>query len=454
MIILGTNSVKAAGGFDVANSARFDNAGDDSLTRSKGSETSLRKGTFSWWMKRAETEGTAMLVYSNETTSDSNRAYIEVNANENFRVLSSEGNDQQILLVTDAEFRDFSAWTNFVVSVDTTQGTASNRVKIYINGVLQTSFSTSTYPGQNADLILFKGGQTNKEHIGKINGESPKLSGYLSEFVFVDGLQLAADQFGEFDEDSGIWKPIDVSGLTFGNNGFYLDFEASGNLGNDANGGTDFTETNLAATDQSTDTCTNNFATFNPLITTQSNTLPVFSEGNLKSTFDNGSTNEFALSTFAVSSGKWYAEFKWVAATGGGTTSVGIVKTDANFNQDVNDNGISYKGNGQKNIGGSSSSYGASYGTGNIISIALNMNDNQVTFYKDGASQGAISITANLTYFMFCTDYNNKSADANFGSPPYAISSGNTDGNGYGNFEYAVPSGYYSLNTKNLAEYG
>ena len=102
-------SATAATSYSVANSARFDNAGDDSLTRSKGSETSLRKGTFSWWMKRAENEGTAMIVYSNETTSDSNRAYIEVDANENFRVISSEGADTQILLVTDAEFRDFSA---------------------------------------------------------------------------------------------------------------------------------------------------------------------------------------------------------------------------------------------------------------------------------------------------------------------------------------------------------
>jgi len=438
--------------YQVANSLRFNDGSSDSLTRSLGaSETSTQKGTFSYWIKRS-TLSTNQVTISNEVADDNNRGYIQFNTSDNFRMVDEKG----IVLATNAVYRDTSAWYHFVIALDSTLGTTTDRFKLYVNGVRETSFQSSGYfnngfPNQNINFDILTGGQTNKNHIGKIHSSGSDLDAYLAEFVYIDGSQLDATSFGEFDSDSGIWKPKDVSGLTFGNNGFYLDFEDSSALGNDVSGNdNDWTVNNLTSIDQSIDTCTNNFATFNPLITTQSNTIPVFSEGNLTSTFDNGSTNEFALSTFAVSSGKWYAEFKWVAATGSGTTSVGIVKTNANFNQDVNDNGISYKGNGQKNIGGSSSSYGATYGTGNIISIALNMDDNQVTFYKDGASQGAISITADLTYFMYCTDYNSKSADANFGAPETSVSSGNADGNGFGNFEYAPPSGYLALCTNNL----
>jgi len=117
-------------------------------------------------------------------------------------------------------------------------------------------------------------------YVGDKGDGAEEMDGYLSEMVFIDGQNLAPTSFGEFDEDTPrTWKPIDVSGLTFGTNGFYLDFEDSSNLGNDASGGTDFTENNIAAVDQATDTCTNNFCTLNPLVRTDQIT---FSEGNCK----------------------------------------------------------------------------------------------------------------------------------------------------------------------------
>ena len=134
---------------------------------------------------------------------------------------------------------------------------------------------------------------------------------YLSEVVFIDGSSLAPTSFGEFDEDSPtIWKPIDVSGLTFGNNGFYLDFEDSSNLGNDANGGTDFTENNLAATDQTTDTPENNFATLNFLDTYYAQ--GTLSEGNCKYVGVSGKY-DFVMSTIMPTAGKWYCEDKYTA---------------------------------------------------------------------------------------------------------------------------------------------
>ena len=287
--------------------------------------------------------------------------------------------------------------------------------------------------------------------------------------VLIDGTQNAVTDFGEFDEDSPtIWKPKDVSGLTFGTNGFYLDFEDSANLGNDANGGTDFTENNLAATDQSTDTCTNNFATWNPLFR-KGTTTPAFAEGNLKSTFDDGGANEFALTTFGVSAGKWYAEVKWTSNTGTAATATGILDMAYTGTDDPNNavtNAFGYFGSGTKNVSGTASSYGNSYADGDIIGIAIDMDNNKLYFSKNGTFQdsgdptsgstgtGAISIVSGVTYGIFTSDYNSQVAELNTGSPAYSISSGNADGNGYGNFEYAVPSGYLAICTKNLGSDG
>ena len=449
-LILGTNSIKDTG-YDVDNSLRFNSGSSDYLNYSTGnSTTSSTKATLSAWVKRTSV-GVNTCIFGHYQ-SNSLRSAIYINDDDDFLYFQNGTN----IFLTNAKFRDASAWYHFVITIDLTQGTASNRVKVYVNGVQETSFATENYPSQNAsDSIPNFGQQT----VGaNIYNSSPDLyfNGYMAEVCFIDGQALAPTSFGEFDEDSGIWKPINVSGLTFGTNGFYLDFEDSSALGNDVAGSNNFTVNNLTAIDQSTDTCTNNFSTYNPLMVTQSATIPAFSEGNLKSTFNNAGLSLFALSTFAVSSGKWFAEFKMTNISGGSDTYVGVVKDDANFSAESSPiaNGTSYRGNGQRVISGSSASYGATYSTGDIIGLALNCDDNEVVFYKNGASQGAVSITADTNYFMWTSDYNSKVIEANFGSPPYTISSGNSDGNGYGNFEYAVPSGYYALNTKNLAEFG
>ena len=451
MIILGTNSIKDTG-YDVANSLRFNSGSSDSLNRS-ASAGNRKTFTISSWIKPSTTGYGVFFSGKSASTSYANVQFPNGSSKLQF---TEYQNGDTINLETNRLFRDISAWWHVVIAVDTTQGTASNRIKLYLNGVQETSFATETYPSQNADTVFNSSSSTHR--IGCNNdADGGFFNGYIAETVLIDGSQLAPDQFGEFDSDSGIWKPIDVSGLTFGTNGFYLDFENSGALGNDAAGSNNFTVNNLTAIDQSTDTCTNNFSTYNPLIVTQSiNSTPLFSDGNLKATFNNNSYSLFALSTFAVSSGKWFAEFKMTNISGGSDTYVGVIETEANFSADSSpiDSGTSYRGTGQRVISGSSASYGATYSTGDIIGVALNCDDNEVVFYKNGASQGAVSITADKTYFMWTSDYSSKVIEANFGSPSFSISSGNTDGDGYGNFEYAVPSGYFALNTKNLAEYG
>ena len=453
-LILGTNSIKDTG-YDVANSCIFDRASTDNMTKSMSDGSSI-KGTFSAWIK-VDGTGNEMNILSH--FQDTNNVFTISTSGSGVNVVDYNSG-YSLQLSTNRLMRDPSAWFHLYVAIDRSQGTADNRNRMFINGVEETSFSHRTNysqqtSGSHQDAISMNDGDCTM-YLGGLGDGNQMFGGYLAELHWIDGTVPAVTEFGEFDEDSGIWKPKLVSGISYGTNGFYLDFQDASNLGNDANGGTDLTESNIASTNQSTDTCTNNFATWNPLFR-KGTTTPAFSEGNLKSTFDDGGANEFALTTFGVDTGKWYAEVKWTSATGTGATATGILDMAYTGTADPNTsvtNAFGYFGNGNKNVSGTGSSYGASYTSGDIIGIALNCDDNQVTFYKNGASQGVISIISGVTYGIFASDYNNKVAELNTGSPPYSISSGNTDGNGYGNFEYAVPSGYYALNTKNLAEYG
>ena len=465
-LILGTNSIKDVG-YNVDNSLRFDDGSTDYLSQTSGTTDNEDKGTISVWIKRSDLSRNQM--FASSYTDASNRTFFKFDSSDRLDChLEIGGVDSD--LITNRVFRDPSAWYNIVISIDTSQSTSSDRVKIYVNGVQETSFSTSTYPAQNANINFFQSSKT--IHIGNYaSGNTDKFSGYMSEFVFANNQQLDATSFGEFDEDSGIWKPIDVSGLTFGTNGFYLDFEDSSALGNDVSGNNnDFTVNNLTSIDQTTDTCTNNYATLNPLDNYYYNST--FSDGNLKQTC-NSANYSYNTSTFGVSQGKWYVEIK-NSSSGTIRNEIGIidrVSTGSTTQIYGGVNGYGWFTNGNVN---NNSSIIATYSTwtaGDIMGIALDLDNNKVYFAKNGTWQNSadpsagtngISITdpastLNGVYFIATGDYggsDNSVNELNFGNPTFTISSGNSDGNGYGNFEYSVPSGYYALNTKNLAEYG
>jgi len=471
MIILGTNSIKATG-FDVANSVRFNRGDSAYMHKTPSSAGNVDVWTFSAWIKVAETGGHRNIFAQTGGSATSQRAYILLNSSGQLYVSQYTGSASNFQLVPNRLLRDESAWYHIVVAVDTTQGTDTNRLKLYINGVQETSFESTTYPSQNLDTYV------NAANQPMAVGYDPKVSsrhfgGYMAEVVLIDGQQLAADQFGEFDSDSGIWKPIDVSGLTFGTNGFYLNFEDSSNLGNDANGGTDLTEVNLAATDQSTDTCTLNYALLNPLIP---GTNYTWSEGNLQ--FAQSSSNwDTVYSSIGVTKGKWYMEFKGKA---GSYYDIGVTDVvDPTNNLSVNTGGVAWKSNSEFAQGGNvgnglpsnvTSPASNTYTANDIIGIALDVDNEAVYFRKNGgdwevnsdptsgsSKTGAVTLpNSNSTYFFaFAAFGSPATAQVNFGGGSVdAISSGNTDGNGYGNFEYAVPSGYFSLNTKNLSEFG
>ena len=464
LLIPGTNSIKDTG-YDVANSCRFEDASDDYLSRSVSSSGNRRTWTWSAWVKRSNISQ----QYQNMMSMGSNNIRINF-SNQNIWVYDYNGSGFDFYLVTNRLFRDTSAWMNIVVAVDTTQGTASNRVKLYINGVQETSFSTETYPSVNHDTEANTSGQNNVIGTAGDSLGNNGFIGYMAEIVLIDGQALDPTSFGEFDSDSpNIWKPIDVSGLTFGTNGFYLDFEDSSALGNDAAGSNNFTVSNLTAIDQSTDTCTNNFATWNRLIPptfTNHNLL----DGNLTVEGETSSQNT-AFSTFAVSSGKWFCEMK-LTVEGNATSSVpnfGIASTadfkhaDSEAYYESSGTNI-YAGrvnNAQINRNGSDSGTDLSDtpDVGDIMGLALDLDSGTKTlkFYLNGSLVGTVNINTD-EYCFICAvkeDTNKATVQGNFGGTnTYTVSSGNADGNGYGNFEYTVPSGYFSLNTKNLAEYG
>ena len=469
MIILGTNSIKDTG-YDVDNSCRF-NSGDSAyMHKALGTPTSTKIGTLSTWFKRAKLDQEMNLLGA-ETDTNS-RGYLQLDDGTNgiLRFWWEEGGTVTNL-ITNRLFRDTSAWYHVVVAYDTSQSTASNRVKIYINGTQETSFSTETYPGQDVTTCPWNISGYNTS-VGAQKGGSGSygtfFDGYQAETVFIDGQQLAPTEFGEFDSDSPtIWKPKDVSGLTFGNNGFYLDYEDSANLGNDANGGTDFTEVNLAATDQALDTCTNNYCTFNPLINAKGGNLTL-SEGNLK--LDIGAEAwKSALGTIALNNGKWYWEAKCIDATwwhnnGVFSLDTGDINNTSNPMNQTGYSGFYNADGGETRIDNtvSTGDYGL-FAANDILGFYLDCDNNQFTIYKNGSSHvsatnlgtGRTDLVPIAVYYF----YSGKGeGEYNFGGcQSFTISSGNTDANGYGNFEYSPTIGgvnYYAINTKNLAEFG
>jgi len=486
--ILPANSV--TGGYEVSNSLRFNSGSSDTLSINMGTSSSRRIWTLSTWIKLSrDTNADNMNIVGTGASDDQNHIGFDGSGsvgNTKIALRHHNGTSSDIHIQSNANYNDQSAWYHVVYSVDTTQGTDTNRVKIYVNGTQVTSLATSTYPSQNYDWDFFQNGSTT--YIGRRGHSSAYLlDGYLAETVWIDGTQLTPTSFGEFDEDSGIWKPKNVSGLTFGDAGFYLETKQSGTSQNSSGLGADtsgndnhFAVNNLTAVDQSIDTCTNNFATLNPLqpTTYDASNAMTLREGNLQL---HGSTDggpKFAgASTIGVSSGKWYAEFKSTISN----NVFGMVGVDSNPGELArNDkypgfyaNSYGYFKDGEKYTGNSGSSYGNAW-TNNTIGIALDLDNNKLYFSKDGTFQnsgdptsgatgtGAIAITAASSttagaYFFVLGDTSTSYInpfDCNFGSPMHSISSGNADGNGLGNFEYAVPSGYFALCTKNLAENG
>ena len=455
----------ASGGYEIDNSLKFERRNNETLQHTFDSDpTNLKKNTLSIWFKRTEISANQGLYqFGDDASGDHNYIRFTATPNQGFLRCLINGSDVQALLTNQA-FTDTSAWYHLVVAWDTTQGTASNRLRLYLNGEEITSFSSDNRSGitQNYDTPNGENGKS------VLIGEGVyDMSCYIAETHFVDGQALAPTDFGEYDADSGIWKPKQYTG-TYGNNGFYLDFSDAANLGDDASGnGNNFTETNITAADQATDTPTNNFTILNTLHRVPDTTIK---EGNTATVKTNNGWRTI-VSTLGVSSGKWYFELSagseytmigvagdsvyggggtWEYYLGSLTGSLGYYGNSATYFQDGSDKSPT-------NV--------SSFVADDIIGMALDVDNGKVYFHKNGTYQNqgnpnngtnGYTLTGIAPYFLGLSTYQQSDqCEVNYGGyHVYSVSSGNSDANGYGNFEYAPPSGYYALCTKNLAEYG
>ena len=370
-----------------------------------------------------------------------------------------------------ADFVDCGGWAHFCWQYDSTQSTAEDRVKIFVNGVHLVTGSTNwtsagfgfpEVPAENSVMTsMNQNGQLNAIGAGINNSVNyGYFDGYIANVIMLDGVTTDCTAFGEFKE--GIWIPKEYEG-SFGSNGYHLDFADSSALGNDVSGNNnDWTSSGLAATDVVPDTPENNFSTLNSLkVNTQTQT---FAQGNLDFSSTQTSTNPAVTNTFAVSSGKWYWEV-YIRAKGNHVNSVGIA---SNPNDLENDNyalyskstAYSYQANGNKRNNGDSS-YGDTWDTGDIIGVALDLDAGAVYFYKNGSIQnsGTAAFTSlsgeftsySLIYSSGAQVYN-FGQDSSFAGNKTSGSANASDSGGQGDFYYAVPSGYLAQNSTNLPE--
>ena len=445
-------------GYQIPNSLRFNRGSSDYLSRTPASTTNRKTFTISAWVKRSQVSANFHSIYSN------NNNGFGIQFRDDDTIAFAIGTVTDAYVYTNRVFRDVSAWYHFVFVVDTTQATDSNRMKMYVNGVQETSFSTTVYPALNVDTNINTASIQNQ--IGTNVPYTSYFSGYFSEFYLIDGQALTPSSFGETDSTTGIWIPKAYTG-TYGTNGFYLKFANSASLGTDSSGnGNTFTVNNLTSVDQSTDSPTNNFDTLNPLFAF--NNAPTITNGNL--TVVTATSDSTVVSTIGVTTGKWYFEAK-VGSTAVGSI-IGILGDIDNiqntgFNSGYFPQAFAYYLDGRKINNNTYTSYGNSYTTGDVIGVAFDLTNGKIWFAKNGTWQASgdpaagtnaafTTLSSTVTYFAAFGDASGGSTstfDVNFGSPTYAANS-YADANGFGNFSYAVPSGYYSLCSKNLAIYG
>lgn len=436
------------------------------LSRTPASSGNRRTFTTSVWVKRANlTRGFLFFAWDGSLYTDSSMLNFSFNTDNTLNVETGATN----LRTTTQVFRDTSAWYHIVFSCDTTQATASNRLKLYVNGSEVTAFSTNVNVTQNTDMGW------NHTFLARLGSSvsANYFDGCMANYYNIDGTALTPSSFGETDATTGIWKPKLYIG-SFGTNGFFLKFENSGSLGTDSSGnGNNFTVNGTPT--QTLDNPSNVFATMNQLFIPTTGTA-TFSAGNLQLSLD---ANDFGLiSTMGVSSGKWYWEVKWTANSG--FDRVGI-KLNSLPEQNPTQSAIGWDrlstSNGMSIFNSTvSGSWGSAFSVGDVINFALDCDNKALyiaqngTWRNSGVPTSGASRTGGVNYSAQSTlisDYlfpslgkggaGTTGFQINFGNGVFgttAISSPFSDGAGLGKFQYAVPAGYYSLCTKNINVYG
>lgn len=432
-----------------------------------------KKWTMSFWMKVSRINytdggGGASRQVFGQTLSNYCR-FIITGSTQKIQFYESQGMD----LKPSRVFRDFNAWYHIVVTVDTAQATASNRVKIYVNGEQITTFDTETYPAQNADLHFNKSG-THEFGGSSAYGGYDYFNGLLSHIHFTDGYAYAASDFGSTDSTTGEWRINTSPSVSYGTNGFFILKDGS-SLSDQSTNSNDFTVSTGTLTN--TEDCPSNvFSTIDFLSAHASDYT--FANGNNKVTNSNGSTR-ITRGTLGASSGKYYFETK-IATIGGSSgfgTGLYVGVTDAEYFENLGTsqafigtgpNQVAQRGDGSHLAKNNTQINGyESCSAGSILQVALDLDNGYVYFGVNGTwgnsgdptsgatGTGGVSITTGKTYMFAASGYNGWSVETNFGNGYFGttqISSEGTNASGIGKFEYDVPANYTSLSTKGLNE--
>ena len=484
MAFLQAAANRQSGGYNINNSLKLETTNNEWLIRQSPTAGNGKTHTFSFWIKRSTlgnptASGTMYVIGQGQH----GRMFF---SSDFFQYRFDDGHDVRDVTT---KHRDPAAWLHVVVAVDTNQSSSTNRVKIFYNGVQTTTLDYDG--GSQPDQEDSASGWFTSNYLtigtapfgGSYNAGDGDydMSGYLAEFAAVEGTAYAATDFGEYD-DNGIWVPKDLGGITWGNEGFYLPFSNASALGEDASGNdNDFTLSNIAAADQATDTPTNNFCTLNPLnrnsATTSNN--PSYTDGNTKTIMSLNGYWQTAIGSIGVTSGKWYMEGQLIynpQMAGIGVGDFGDIENWGRNNDWIGASKAVAYGTPKAEVGDSLPSSANDYTNSHIIGVALDADNGKVYWSRDGTYQSSGDPAGNSSGIALPTGgtaiglymFGVSGYKATHGSYPgtvgwlvnfggftnISISSAATDANGYGTFEYAPPSGFYALCTKNLAKYG
>ena len=470
--------------YAINQSIRFDDDTNNYLSKTPSAASDGGKTyTYSFWIKRNTLAKAEYIIHAGSSYAGLNPGdYIYFDSSDYMR--SWHGTNT---LVSNRTFKDVSAWYHFVYVYDSTQAISTERVRFYVNGVRETSFSTAAYPSLNATSYF----NTNTTHyIGGANSSASRLTSYLAEIHFLDGYAYGPEYFGEFKEDTDIWIPIEYTG-SYGTNGFKIDGRDSSDLGDDESGnGNDYASTNFGAEDKVLDSPTNNFCTINPLADLNS-TKNTISEGNLKSAGSSSSIWHISPCTQTLPSGKWYFEGRLNTASNNSRFAIGLIPTSPMLTANYGNLPSSVASSSGFSLQLDSNSQGLfwyeySSGSGKYVTISVDTDnvgtighlaidvDNQKiyagingTYYNSsGGGDGNPSTGSNPTYsgtsnfstgplVPFIGNYLNSCQGVlNFGQDGTFAGSetagNNKDSRGIGNFKYSVPSGFLAICTKNL----
>ena len=438
-----------------------------SLSKTLSSSGNRKIFTISVWVKRTKFASTGYIFGVGTASSDTGTFNMGFTSDD--RLIIESG--ATTFRITSRKFTDPAGWYHIIVAVNTSLATQNDRIKVYINGVQETDFDTNSGPSQDLNGPVNESGKL--QYIGLSGAAANSFKGYMAHFHLTDGTQYAASDFGQTDSNTQSWIPKSQPSVSYGTNGFFFKFEDGSNMGLDSSGQSNNYSVSLTGSNndngKTQDTPSNSFCVVNNFA--RNGNLSYQANGGLQIEETNTNQWQTILGTHAVSKGKWYWEVKLGATGDGQYFTFGWCRADIAYNSYVATNnqhpfrstGYGYDRSGQKINNNSSSSYGSAMGSSSFVGVKMDLDNGTIGFTYNGADQGnaytGITVDANKIFWVpaIAIGQADNGTDAqcyfNFGNP-FKDAGSNADAAGYGQFEYAVPSGYYALCTKNIETYG